>query len=79
MNKKISVLIADDNVEFAEDLAQYIKAETDMEVAAVASDGDEAYKLIAETKPECSRSCKTPSSRSAPRTLLFPFRLCRGR
>ena len=52
MNKKISVLIADDNVEFAEDLAQYIKAETDMEVAAVASDGDEAYKLIVETKPD---------------------------
>lgn len=52
MNKKISVLIADDNVEFAEDLAQYIKAETDMDVAAVASDGDEAYKLIVETKPD---------------------------
>ncbi len=52
MNKKISVLIADDNVEFANELAEHIRAQGDMELAAVAADGDEAFKLILETKPD---------------------------
>lgn len=52
MNNKITVLIADDNAEYATELADYIKVTPDMQVAAVANDGDEAYKLIKETKPD---------------------------
>lgn len=52
MNNKISVLIADDNCSFANELAHYLKAQNDFNVAGVAYDGDEAYKLIAETKPD---------------------------
>ena len=40
MNNKITVLIADDNSEYATELADYIKATPDMQVAAVAKDGD---------------------------------------
>lgn len=52
MNKKISVLIADDNEEVANELSSHIKGETDMEVAAVAYNGEEAYELILETHPD---------------------------
>ncbi len=52
MNKKISVLIADDNEDVTSELSTYIKGETDMEVAAVAYNGEEAYALILETHPD---------------------------
>ncbi len=52
MNNKISVLIADDNKELASELADYIKAETDLTLAATACDGEEAYNLILETHPD---------------------------
>lgn len=52
MNKKISVLIADDNEDVVNDLSNHIKAETDMEVAATAYNGEEAYELILETHPD---------------------------
>ena len=38
MSGKISILIADDNAEFARTLTNYIEKEEDMEVVAVAKD-----------------------------------------
>ncbi len=52
MNQKVSVLIADDNRDFANGLAHYLKSQDDFEVAGVAYDGEEAYGMIIETKPD---------------------------
>lgn len=52
MNNKISVLIADDNHELSEELSAAIEAQSDMTLAAAAHDGEEAYKLILETRPD---------------------------
>ena len=52
MNEKISVLIADDNKVFTDELAAYIKTLPDMKVAGVAYDGNEAWGMINETKPD---------------------------
>lgn len=52
MNQKVSVLIADDNRDFANGLAHYLKSQDDFEVAGVAYDGEEAYGMIVETKPD---------------------------
>lgn len=52
MYKKVSVLIADDNCDFANSLSHYLKSREDFEVAGVAYDGEEAYKMIVETKPD---------------------------
>ena len=52
MNDKISVLIADDNVDFAEGLADYLKTTKDISVVATAYNGNEALSLIEETSPD---------------------------
>lgn len=52
MYKKVSVLIADDNCDFANGLSHYLKSQEDFEVVGVAYDGEEAYNMIAETKPD---------------------------
>lgn len=52
MNKKIRVLIADDNPKMVELIKNRIRAEEDMEVAAEAYNGIEAYELIMETQPD---------------------------
>lgn len=52
MNDKISVLIADDNCEFANNLSHYLKSQQDFNVAGVAYDGEEAYAMVLETKPD---------------------------
>lgn len=52
MDKKITVLIADDNPDFAMTLLEYLNQESDMEVVGVAKDGKEAAELIAITKPD---------------------------
>lgn len=52
MNNKISVLIADDNRELARELSDYISGQSDMNLAAAAYDGEEAYGLILETHPD---------------------------
>ena len=52
MKNLISVLIADDNSELAKELSDYIGAQADMKVAAVAENGKEAYELIKETSPD---------------------------
>ena len=52
MNERISVLIADDNKEFAMTLFGYLEKEPDLEVVGVAKDGQEAVELISITKPD---------------------------
>ena len=41
MKEKINILIADDNQEFSRTLSSYINSQEDMEVIAVAKDGNE--------------------------------------
>ena len=52
MDKKITVLIADDNKDFAMTLLKHLKEENDMEVVGVAKDGLEAAELISVMKPD---------------------------
>lgn len=52
MNEKITILIADDNAEFARTLTNYIEKEEDMEVVEVAKDGNEAVKMIEDVQPD---------------------------
>lgn len=52
VDRKVTVLIADDNSDFASTLAGYIKAEEDFELVGIARDGIEAYDLIKNTEPD---------------------------
>ena len=52
MTNKLSILIADDNNSLTDELSAYINIQSDMTTAAVASDGEEAWSLILETKPD---------------------------
>lgn len=52
MYEKVSVLIADDNCDFANELADFLKVQPGLEIAGVAYDGEEAYGMILETKPD---------------------------
>ena len=52
MNKKISIVIADDNLEFSKMLSDYLNLQEGMEVLGVAHDGVEAVDLITEHKPD---------------------------
>ncbi len=52
MNEKITILIADDNAEFARTLRNYIEKEEDMQVVEVAKDGNEAVKMIEKVQPD---------------------------
>ena len=52
MKEKITVLIADDNPDFAMTLIGYLEKEDDMEVIGVAKDGKEACDMILNTKPD---------------------------
>lgn len=52
MNDKITILIADDNRDFAETLVNHLSKEKDMEVIGVARDGKEAYEKAISTKPD---------------------------
>ena len=46
MKDKIKVLIADDNLEFAMTLNEYLEKENEMEILGMAKDGNEAYNMI---------------------------------
>ncbi len=52
MKEKIKILIADDNFDFASTIASYIEMQEDMEVLAIAIDGQEAFEKIQELKPD---------------------------
>lgn len=49
---KIRILIADDHAVVREGTRQLLEHEADMEVVAEASDGEEAVRLVGETKPD---------------------------
>ena len=52
MDKKIKILIADDNNEFAHTVSNYLKSQEDMEVVGVVNDGQEAYDMILNKEPD---------------------------
>ena len=52
MPNKISVVIADDNTDFAKIVRNFLNSKGDVEVKALASDGHEAFELIKEIKPD---------------------------
>lgn len=52
MDNKISVLVADDNLEFANTLTNYLNKDNDINVVGVAKDGMEAVDLIKSQKPD---------------------------
>ena len=52
MKEKISVLIADDNMEFAYTLKRCFDLHDNMEVVDIARDGEDAFKKILEYKPD---------------------------
>jgi len=52
VKEKITVLIADDNVDFAMTLKKYFEQKENMEVVAVAKDGNEAFEKIVQYKPD---------------------------
>lgn len=52
MDKKIKILVADDNREFRDIVVEYIDKQGDMEVVEVASDGLEVISMIDKIKPD---------------------------
>lgn len=52
MKEKTTILIADDNQEFAQTLAKYIQEQDDMEVIGIAKDGEEAIDMITNIMPD---------------------------
>ena len=52
MRDKITVLIADDNPDFANNLTSYIEEDNELEIIAIARDGKEAVEMILNTQPD---------------------------
>ena len=52
MKEKTRVLIADDNQDFSRTLSSYVNAQEDMEVIALAKDGNEAIDMIMADSPD---------------------------
>ena len=52
MKERISILIADDNQDFSQTLANYLENQEDMEVIGMAKDGAEAVDMITNTTPD---------------------------
>ena len=52
MKEKTTILIADDNQEFAQTLAKVIQEQEDMEVIGIAKDGEEAVNMISNIMPD---------------------------
>ena len=51
-NKKMRILIADDNKDFCDCLSNYINMQDDMEIISIAHDGNEAVTKIITDKPD---------------------------
>lgn len=52
MKDKITILIADDNPDFARTLTSYIEDDEELEVIAIARDGKQAVEMILNTEPD---------------------------
>ena len=52
MKDKITILIADDNPDFANTLTNYIEEDDELEIIAIARDGKEAVEMILNTQPD---------------------------
>jgi len=52
MKEKLTILIADDNQDFSCTLSSYINNQEDMEVVAIAKDGNEAVDMIVNKMPD---------------------------
>ncbi len=52
MKEKLKIVIADDNLDFANTLKNYLSKEEDMEIVGMGKDGEEACKIISEQKPD---------------------------
>ena len=52
MKDKITVLIADDNPDFANTLTSYIEEDEDLEIIGIARDGKQAVEMILNTQPD---------------------------
>lgn len=52
MKEKITVLIADDNIEFATTLKRYFEKKDNMEVVDIAKDGNDAFDKIVRYRPD---------------------------
>jgi two-component system, response regulator, stage 0 sporulation protein A len=52
MIQEISVLLADDNIEFGNLLSKYLSQQEDIRIVGVARDGVEAYDMIIELMPD---------------------------
>lgn len=50
MNEKIKILIADDNIEFTQNIATYIQNHEEMEIVGIAEDGEETIDIINKKK-----------------------------
>lgn len=46
MKEKITILIADDNIDFTRTLSAHLETMDDIEVIGVAKDGNEAFEII---------------------------------
>ncbi len=52
MSEKITVLVADDNNDFTMTLSSYLEREDQIEIIGIAKDGNEAYNMALELKPD---------------------------
>lgn len=52
MKEKTTILIADDNADFAMTLVKYLEKEEDMEVIGIAKNGKEACDMVTNTEPD---------------------------
>ena len=52
MKEKITILIADDNIDFTRTLSAYLEKMEDIEVVGIAKDGNEAFEIIKGTHPD---------------------------
>ena len=52
MKDKITILISDDNPDFANTLTSYIEEDEELEIIAIARDGKQAVEMILNTEPD---------------------------
>ncbi|NMA04362.1 MAG: response regulator, partial [Clostridiales bacterium] len=51
-DKKIKVLIVDDNKDFCDIMNEYLEKQDDIEVVGIANDGKEAIELVSQNVPD---------------------------